>query len=86
MNENEDHEPRSIDECKSRDVWPKWKEAIEGELISLSKRKVFGPIFLTPEKGGVVRYKACLDAQGFSQRAGNDYEETCSPMVDATTF
>ncbi|CAL1388199.1 unnamed protein product [Linum trigynum] len=57
MTENEDHEPRSIDECNSRDDWPKWKEAIEAELNSLSKRKVFGPVVLTPENVKPVGYK-----------------------------
>ena len=33
-----------------------------------------------------MRYKARLVAQGFSQRPGVDYEETCSPVVDAITF
>ena len=34
----------------------------------------------------VVRYKAQLVEQDFSQRPGVDYEETYSPMVDAITF
>ena len=34
----------------------------------------------------VVRYKVRLVAQGFSQRPDIDYEETYSPIVDATTF
>ena len=38
------------------------------------------------EKGEVMRYKARLVAQGFSQRPEIDYEETYSPMVDATTL
>ena len=38
------------------------------------------------EKNEIVRYKAPLVAQGFSQHPGIDYEETYSPVMDVITF
>jgi Reverse transcriptase (RNA-dependent DNA polymerase) len=38
------------------------------------------------EKNEIVRYKARLVAQGFTQIRGVDYEETYSPVVDAITL
>jgi len=101
--EDEDLEPKSIDECRRRVDWPKWKDAIEDELKSLERRKVFGPVVQTPmnvkpvghkwvfvrkrnENNEIVRYKARLVAQGFSQKPGIDYENTYSPVVDAITL
>ena len=38
------------------------------------------------ENNDIIRYKARLVAQGFSQRPDIDYEETYSPVMDAITF
>ena len=54
---NDDYEPHNLDDCRQRSNWPKWKEAIQAELASLTKRKVFGPIVQTPEDVKLVGYK-----------------------------
>ena len=38
------------------------------------------------ENDEIIRYKARLVAQGFSQRPRIDYEEIYSPIMDAITF
>ena len=38
------------------------------------------------ENNDVVRYKARLIAQGFTQKPGIDFTETYSPVMSATTF
>ena len=46
-----------MEECRHRNDWPKWKEAIQAELNSLTKWEVFGPIVQTPEDVKHVGYK-----------------------------
>ena len=83
--------------------WDKWKIAIETEIASLYKRKVFSAVMPTPpgillvgykwvfvckrnENNEMVRYKAMLVAQGFTQRPGVDFNETYSPVMSGVTF
>jgi hypothetical protein len=57
MDENEDHEPRSVEECIQRQDWPKWKGKIQEELDSLTKRELFRPITHTSSGAKPVGYK-----------------------------
>ncbi|KAM2222834.1 hypothetical protein ACFXTI_016937 [Malus domestica] len=54
---SDDIEPRSVDECKQRQDWPKWKDAIQVELNSLERRNVFGPVVQTPPGVNTMGYK-----------------------------
>jgi hypothetical protein len=54
---NDDIEPKTVEECRRRNDWPMWKEAIQAELNSLAKREVFGPVVQTPEGVSPVGYK-----------------------------
>nr|GEU64602.1 putative RNA-directed DNA polymerase [Tanacetum cinerariifolium] len=56
MNGIDDSKPTSVIECQSRHDWNKWKEAMQAELNSLNKRKVFGRIFLAPGVVKLVEY------------------------------
>ena len=98
-----DPDPKTMVECKKHSDWNKWKEAIEAELASLTKREVFSSVIPTPpktfpvgfkwvfvrkrnENNEVVRYKARLVAQGFTQRPGIDFNETYSPVMSRIAF
>jgi hypothetical protein len=52
-----DLDPKSMAECKKRSDWNKWKEAIEVELNSLKKRKVFTDVIPTPPRTFAVGFK-----------------------------
>ena len=56
-NDDDEHEPRSVNECRQRKDWPMWKDAIQAELKSLEKRGVFGPIVETPKGINPVGFK-----------------------------
>jgi hypothetical protein len=52
-----DPDPKTMAECKRRSDWNKWKEAIEVELNSLKKRKVFNDVIPTPPRIFHVGFK-----------------------------
>ena len=54
---DENLEPQNKEECRHRNGQPKWKEVMQVELDSLTKRKVFGSVVQTPEDVKLVGYK-----------------------------
>ena len=54
---DEDPKPRNVEEYRHKNDWPKWKEAIQAELNSLTKQKVFGLVVQTLEDVKPVGYK-----------------------------
>ena len=57
ISNDEDQEPPNMNECRRRNDWLKWKEAIQTELKSLAKREVFGPVVQTPKDIKHVGYR-----------------------------
>ena len=57
MEENDNREPKSVDDCENRQDWNKWKDAMQVELNSLNNRKVFGPIVITLKSMKPVGYR-----------------------------
>jgi transposase InsO family protein len=90
-------EPQNLSEAKRRPDWPQWERAIKEELTTLRKAgtwtlehsppgaNVIGSKWVFKAKkdssGRVVRYKARLVAQGFSQVEGVDYFDTFAPVA-----
>jgi Reverse transcriptase (RNA-dependent DNA polymerase) len=97
IGETEALEPQTLKEAKSSPDWPLWEKAIHEELAVLKSAgtwelvnapgnaNIVGSKWVFHAKkdaaGHVVRYKARLVAQGFSQVPGVDYFDTFAPVA-----
>ncbi|KAJ8517721.1 hypothetical protein ONZ45_g5159 [Pleurotus djamor] len=95
-------EPRSLAEAKLCADWEQWKAAIEEELKTLraagtwrlveppAGANIVGSKWVFKAKkdvaGNVVRYKARLVAQGFSQVPGVDYFDMFAPVANIASI
>ena len=91
------NEPKSIKEAISSPEKSQWEKAMKTEMQSLRENEVWDLVKLpkgrkaigskwvykikTGPDGLIERYKARLVAQGFSQKYGDDYDETFCPVV-----
>ena len=90
-------EPTTVEEALSGPEKDKWKEAMKKEMDSLKANDVYDIVKLPQHRktvgckwifkrkvradGSIERYKARLVAQGYSQKPGQDYDETFCPVV-----
>ena len=90
-------EPASLAEAKRRPDWLRWKDAMDEEMKALEAYKTWELDDLPPganvvgcrwvyalkkdAAGHIIRYKARLVAQGFSQIPGIDYFDTYAPVA-----
>lgn len=96
-----DH-PRSMEEVQGREDWLKWQEAMDAEMAQLRTRgswelgdlpegrKVIGCRWVYAIKrdtaSAIIKYKARLVAQGFSQIPGQDYFATYALVVRLESY
>jgi hypothetical protein len=90
-------EPTTLAEAKRRPDWPQWEAEIREELATLETARTWKLVDPPPgtnivgskwvfrakkdAAGNVVRYKARLVAQGYSQVPGVDYFDTYAPVA-----
>ena len=94
--------PRTLKEVQARPDWIHFKEAMDAEIAQLHQLKTYSldslPADRTPigcrwvflikrdPDGNIIKYKARLVAQGFSQIPGQDFLETYAPVMRLESY
>jgi len=92
-----DDDPKSLMEAMNRSDWPEWKEAMDEELALMAKYNVWDEVdqpedtnivgcrwvfrIKRDSSGKILKYRARLVAQGFTQLYGVDFHETFAPVA-----
>jgi hypothetical protein len=95
-------EPKTFEEASRCKESVEWRKAMESEIHSLKQNGTWSIQELpngktaigckwvykakTDDEGNVIRYKARLVAQGFSQKFGEQYDEVFAPVARPETF
>ena len=81
ISNDEDQEPQNMNECQRRNDWLKWKEAVQTELKSLAKRKVFGLVVQTPKDINLLDIDGSLYEREMSKMKSCDIKHALWPKA-----
>ena len=95
-------DPKNLKEAMERSDWPEWKEAMDDEIALMAKYQVWDVVDEPGDKnivgcrwvfrikrdanGKVLKYRARLVAQGFTQIYGVDFQETFAPVTHLSSI
>jgi len=92
-----DDDPKTLAQAMGRPDWPEWKLAMEEELALMAKYDVWDVVdepvdtnivgsrwvfrIKRDSNGKILKYRARLVAQGFTQMYGIDFQDTFAPVA-----